>query len=305
MIKIGDKVRFLNEVGEGKVVGFQSKQVALVEDLDSFERPMLIKELVVVPPTNQYNFPVENKPAARPSLSKSLEAKEEEEEEETEPVLPPYHFNESDETKEGEKLSLFLMFVPKDMKKIQTTDFDLYLINDCNYYVQFQLMEGKQSKGMIMQDVVEPQTKLFVKTIERTAVNDFEFLHFQGFAFKDHFFDLKPCVDLEVRVKPTSFYKLHNFKETDYFYDPAMIVGLIEKDVYNFGQNIQAQDIQQALKAKESEPLTRERIQQHKKVKDEPLVIDLHATEILDSTKGLEPKDILNYKKLMQKEQKF
>ena len=55
-MKIGDKVRFLSEVGEGRVVGFQGKDIALVEDADGFEIPMQIKELVVVQ-TDEYNIP--------------------------------------------------------------------------------------------------------------------------------------------------------------------------------------------------------------------------------------------------------
>ena len=47
-MKIGDKVRFLSEVGGGIVRGFQGKDVALVEGEDGFEIPMLIKECVVI-----------------------------------------------------------------------------------------------------------------------------------------------------------------------------------------------------------------------------------------------------------------
>ena len=36
-MKIGDKVRFLSEVGGGIVTGFQGKDIALVEDADRSE----------------------------------------------------------------------------------------------------------------------------------------------------------------------------------------------------------------------------------------------------------------------------
>ena len=36
-MKKGDKVRFLSEVGGGKVAGFQGKNIVLVEDEDGFE----------------------------------------------------------------------------------------------------------------------------------------------------------------------------------------------------------------------------------------------------------------------------
>ena len=35
-MKIGDKVRFLSEVGGGVVTGFQGKDMVLVEDADGF-----------------------------------------------------------------------------------------------------------------------------------------------------------------------------------------------------------------------------------------------------------------------------
>ncbi len=56
-MKVGDKVRFLNEVGGGIVAGFQGKNTVLVEDEDGFEIPMLITECVVID-TNDYNIPV-------------------------------------------------------------------------------------------------------------------------------------------------------------------------------------------------------------------------------------------------------
>ena len=47
-MKIGDKVRFLSEVGGGIVTGFQGKDIALVEDADGFDIPMPVRECVVI-----------------------------------------------------------------------------------------------------------------------------------------------------------------------------------------------------------------------------------------------------------------
>ena len=47
-MKIGDKVRFLSEVGGGIVAGFQGKNIVLVEDEDGFQVPMRLTEVVVV-----------------------------------------------------------------------------------------------------------------------------------------------------------------------------------------------------------------------------------------------------------------
>ena len=47
-MKIGDKVRFLSEIGGGVVAGFQGKNIVLVEDNDGFQIPVQINEVVVV-----------------------------------------------------------------------------------------------------------------------------------------------------------------------------------------------------------------------------------------------------------------
>ena len=51
-INIGDKVRFLREIGGGIVTGFRKGGLILVEDKDGFEIPMLESDLVVIPDNN-------------------------------------------------------------------------------------------------------------------------------------------------------------------------------------------------------------------------------------------------------------
>ena len=68
-MKIGDKVRFLSEVGGGIVKGFQGKDIVLVEDADGFDIPMQVRECVVIE-TDDYN--INRKPAAAPKRLKNL-----------------------------------------------------------------------------------------------------------------------------------------------------------------------------------------------------------------------------------------
>lgn len=46
-MKIGDKVRFLSEVGGGKISGFQGNNIVLVEDEDGFEIPTPLTMLLL------------------------------------------------------------------------------------------------------------------------------------------------------------------------------------------------------------------------------------------------------------------
>ena len=74
-MKIGDKVRFLSEVGGGIVKGFRGKDIVLVEDADGFDIPMQIRECVVID-TDDYNMTRKAAPALLPSDRRLCCAKE-------------------------------------------------------------------------------------------------------------------------------------------------------------------------------------------------------------------------------------
>lgn len=77
MINIGDKVRFLNDVGGGIVRSIKPGGVAMVEDEDGFDIPCLVDDLVVVE-TNEHNVDIHkfdkwhknDKPATEQVVSK-------------------------------------------------------------------------------------------------------------------------------------------------------------------------------------------------------------------------------------------
>lgn len=60
-INIGDTVRFLRELGGGKVTGFRKGGLILVEGEDGFEIPMLESDLVVIPNKQKINIATEGK----------------------------------------------------------------------------------------------------------------------------------------------------------------------------------------------------------------------------------------------------
>ena len=59
-LRIGDKVRFLNEVGEGTITRFKDAETVFVEITDGFEIPYLCKQLVPIHTELILNPEVEN-----------------------------------------------------------------------------------------------------------------------------------------------------------------------------------------------------------------------------------------------------
>lgn len=64
-LNIGDKVRFLSDVGGGIVSGFQPGNIVLVEDEDGFQIPAPIDDVVAID-TNKYNFVKHESQARKP-----------------------------------------------------------------------------------------------------------------------------------------------------------------------------------------------------------------------------------------------
>lgn len=75
-INIGDTVRFLREVGGGKVTGFRKGGLILVEGEDGFEIPMLESDLVVIPSEGQKNSTTETKRETASATNASMFGKQ-------------------------------------------------------------------------------------------------------------------------------------------------------------------------------------------------------------------------------------
>ena len=229
-MKIGDKVRFLSEIGGGRVAGFQGKNIVLVEDEDGFQMPMLINEVVVV---GEEDYDTKHVIEAKANSVKSA-LNAEREEVETEPADKPITFKaKPEERKGGDKLSAYLAFVPMEVKELSQTRFETYLVNDSNYYMRYVYMIAEGAAWTVRgEGEIEPNTKEFIEEFGREDLNALEHSCIQLIAYKrDKHFLLKPTVNAQVRIDPVKFYKLHAFRENMFFEQPALIYTIIENDV--------------------------------------------------------------------------
>ncbi len=279
-MKIGDKVRFLSEIGGGIIKGFRGKDIALVEDEDGFDIPMPVRECVVIE-TDDYN--IKRKTVSKPAPQ---EIKKEER---------PISFR-TPEMKGGDVLNAMLAFVPQDIKSISNTMFDTYIINDSNFFLYYTYItiEGKncrvRSYGMI-----EPNTKEFIEEFDKSILNELEHVAIQLIAFKDDkSFLLKPAVSVQLRIDTVKFYKLHTFQESIYFEDPSLIYDIVRNDQVSRQVFVSAQEIKEAILVKKEDDMPKNRTEV-KKIKNDILEIDLHATQLIDNTNGMAPKEILDY----------
>lgn len=306
-MKIGDKVRFLNEVGGGVVSGFPDKQTVLVRDEDGFEIPVLVRECIVVETDNyQPKKSLGAPPAATPSphaADNRFRTKQ------PDTYVRSFDDDEDDkpitfrprplERRGADVLNAYVAFVPADVKALSGTTFEVYLVNDSNYYLHFSLLTHDSSACLLRHDgVVEPNTKIFLEELARESVNEWEKLTFQAFALKrEKPFLLKEPLNVTLRTDCTKFYKLHTFADSDFFEVPAYLLPLVLNDKPARTVFASAEQIKEALepRARQEKSPARKPGKSQPQGADGIVEIDLHAAEILETTAGMSPRDILEY----------
>ena len=286
MLKVGDRVRFLNATGGGIVRRFQNKDIVLVEEEDGFETPVLVRECVIVESINvSTNFPEKQPQVAIPPPTPVIIQQEPQKEE-------PFEY---EETPEGEEMNVLLAFLPQDIKQLQNTNYDVYLVNDSNYFLYFVVSTFvKSSQNLRAQGKIEPNTRLLLTDLNKNDLNDWEKITVQCLPFKVKDFTKKALVDVQLELNLLKFYKLHSFVENDYFDEPAFLLPIVEKDIPSRNFSISKEQLKE-FGIKNKEIKHRPRIERKPQQLSAILEVDLHINALLDTTVGMSNADMLTY----------
>lgn len=289
-IKIGDKVRYLNSVGGGIVTRFINKDVVSVEEADGFETPTLIRECVVIETASEIKLK-ENDATASKDLTMD-----------TTTIIPSVKVNPMViETPQGEKVTLVLAYLPIDIKALQTSAYECFLVNNSNYYISFTYLNKQNDRwNLRFAGTVEPNKHLFLEEFSKGELNELERIGVQYIPFKSgKEFTMKPTGFVEYRMDVTRFYKLHAFRENDYFEDEAIIVPIVMNDTPQSSDPSVHVDSEKLIsimqeKKREDRPI-RKRAEKPMEDPKKPMEVDLHIDELIDTVSGMDNAAILEY----------
>lgn len=280
MAKVGDIVRFLNAVGGGRIVRIDGN-IAYVDE-DGFETPVLVKECVVIMPAGGSQPKSESKYVAPTIIPEQPKSPKPEEVEETET---------------GDVLNIVLGYEPDELKHLNTTTYNAFLVNDSNYYLYFTYLTRSSIGDWVTKyaGIIEPNIQMFLNEVTHADLSDMDRIAVQYVAFKrDKAFKLKSPVAVEYRLDATKFFKLHCFHENPYFDTPVIAFDIVKNDVPCRAMVIDSGALEDAMRAKRANdrPLKQP---VHKKEDKRPKIIevDLHINELLDTTAGLSNADML------------
>ena len=276
MIKIGDRVRFLNDVGGGVVTGFINKTTVNVEGQDGFEIPYPISQLVNISEAERKEKGIEPEPEEemKPTESKVIERRQ-----------------------EGMKLAgkespdFYFCFVPDDSKNPLADETHLYLSNDSNFTLLYQYSHFQDNGfNLVKYGSVQPNSKVELESIDQNDLTDLPGFVFQLLYFSEKEKELHPAINKKFKVSPVKFYKEKSFQPNVFFRKNAMVLQITPDILTAELDKLTDDDIQKVVKAKEKETLGKAVA---KKKPLDVVEVDLHIQELLDDATGLSNHEIL------------
>lgn len=262
-IQLGDKVRFLNEVGGGTVSRIEGGKIAYVLDDDGFEIPALLTEIVLVEKKVEQRVEGENDDVASGR----------------------YEFEESEE--EGEPKVLLACVKSVGM----AGNVVMYLINDSNFFVFYTI--GKVDDSKIQNKYfgsVEPNTKIELDSLPINVVDGVSY-KVQLLLFRKNaiYSDREPVV-YDLKLSGAKLLKDGSYLKTGYFDDKAHLIYVLKGTFETKLEELSKKEVEKLIQEKEESP----RKLNYKRRDDQAMLeVDLHIHELLDDIKGLSNKEML------------
>lgn len=210
MAKIGDNVRFLNDVGGGTVVRIEGRTAYVRDPLDGFETPVLLTECIVIPapaePEPHPASPAPSRPGPDVSLSPSRPF-----------VCRP--------------ATLALIFEPHDIKRLSQTAFDLYLVNDSPFRLHYVVAARDSDCSeftLLAAGEAEPDMQAFIREVPQVDLNSLAVISVQALLFTPAApYSPLPPVNVETRMDLTRLARLHCFTPTAYSSAPVLTLPIL------------------------------------------------------------------------------
>ena len=272
-VRIGDIVRFISEKLEGKVTGIVDKDTVNVFcDEYGFEIPASVNDLVIIHsdfrtnPSAETNVPNDQLPHQQSITMQSAD-------------------------------TLYLAIVPDQFSNLLASRYEFFLVNDtsqtCLYSVAFRNNEKYTgiSAGHCTPDEPCSLGSYTLKDIDATI----KAIRIQAVFFKKGTTIPRNPVDTEIKINNVNLCKSGSYKHSRWF-NAISLLRPLEKEQWDELEDIDEKQLEKALKEKKVTEHTKV-VARHpqKQMVGNILEIDVHCDELLETTAGMESKDILEY----------
>jgi hypothetical protein len=281
----GDIVRFLNEEGEGTVLGKAPGNKVLVLTDEGMEIAFFPSQLVHADLTKLHKSsrgPTEKPVVKRESPQKDAPAGEEDEAEAETPA-------------DG----VYLLFTPRDEARLLECDIEIGLVNNTDYDILYcySYKYEKDFVAMCTGTAVEGSVSL-LDTIVRARMEEYATVKVDLVFFKNMPYEpLEPVSEI-IRLKTVKFYKPNTYQRNPYNEKLSHIVPVCLFEEAGESVTGITSDLQKKVaefmsrKKEDGKNVSRSHEYYARQLEKE---VDLHIEELLDNTSGMSSGEKLNY----------
>lgn len=267
-IRIGDIVRFLTEKLEGKVTGIVDiSTVNVFVDEYGFEIPASINDLVVIH--------TDIAPSATTTSGGKI------------PSQKAVNMQSAD--------TLYLAIIPDNFNNLPGSRYELFIVNDtaqtCLYSVAFR--QNDRYTGVVAGNC-NPDSVCSIGLYSLKDIDtNIKGVNIQAVFFHKGITTLKSPIEAEIKLNTVNLCRAGAYKHTRWF-DSISLLRPLDKEHLMGTEEIDEQQLQEAIKEKSVAEIPSANRPQ-KQVVGNMVEIDLHCNELLETTTGMESKDILEY----------
>ena len=296
--KVGDKVKFLNDVGGGIIKKIKN-QTAYIETGDGFEIPAQFSELIKVEDTGFGGLkpepPVSKTNGAKPNvmaMATEHEALEEidhdfEDGEEEEEVI----------TSENCTLNILLGLVPVKQKGHSEPHFHVYLISDCAYRMlyTFSIVKDNFVRGHKVGHV-EEDTKVLVTTFTKAELREIQSFKINCIFYKKGIYLPHEPVIYEYKVDSLNMSDPSQWEENDYFDEKAIVINITEMSLlYEIERLVTETEEKFVIQKKRKDQAPVKPAAKPQTTSDSDVEeVDLHIEQLVDNVSGLSSGEIVD-----------
>ncbi|MGC8802794.1 MAG: DUF2027 domain-containing protein [Bacteroidales bacterium] len=268
MIKIGSRVKFLNEPGGGTVTRIVGNE-AYVQDEDGFEIPTLLSNLILDAGSDMYEQTAlvkEDENTAEEFKADEPSQKVEKTEEKLAVTVAEY----------AEKFMVYLAFVLEvDSTLADERRVGIYLINEGEYFLYYAFgLDVLQKRKNMGHGRLEPQMMAKIGSFSVRLLHEYSALSVGILPYNVTSYAVSPLFQLVMEWSQLNLMASSSFQPNDYFDEPAVIIDLKQQS-----------EIQQKkeLLLRETRSLPKDEIAVQKPVVKEVEEVDLHIDKIVSA----------------------
>lgn len=274
--KIGDKVRFLNEKGEGIVSKLINKTTIGITIEDGFELPFLISDLVFIhdetkAPLKEKSVPIPKTVVTEASSKNNAEDKKEE--------------------------GIYIAFSPEKLNDISHSDFNVWLINHTSYNILFSYSILQNGNYITIESgELTAFGSMLVETIDRKVVDDYSIFKIDALFYNEEEHEHQLPISEVIKLKPIKLYKDNAFVDNGFISEKALVINVsrlndFEEEEY---QPSPKADLSKILFQKQNYSDAPKRSKPHSTNNPaNEIEIDLHIEELLDNYAGMSNAEII------------